>query len=1101
MRVCAAALLVSMGVGAQSEVERPLAINSPVDRDIAAGQTHEYRVDAPVGAFLRVEIRGEGAVDLTARVTAPSGGALLETENFERSEHFAFEWIALTAGSYRIEIRRQEGHRAEAYRLTLAEVRPAREDDHRRIEAEAASAKGHRLRRQGTAESLRSSVTAFEDAIAQWRALGDRKQLASALHALGLVYRNLGRVREAIAALTEAASLQVGDVRRRAATLNGLGSAYLVSGDPQRALAMFEEALDGERRTQDVRNEAKTLNNMGTVLMDLGQMHRAIAAYQEALAKADPQEVAPRATRMSNLGAAYGNIGDVPKAKEYLTRALDLRRSIGDKRGQAATLYVLGNVSQEIGELQQALEYLGQSLELRRATGDRPGEASSLQGLGSCYAKLGEPQVALEYFSQSRKIRREIGNREEEADSLMHISAIHGQLRQRSLAIEYGVEALRLTQEVGNPRVEGEAFASLGELYLDFGEPVKALDHFERAIPLSRRSSEVTAEAKATGGIGSAQIDLGHAAEAIDALRRALVLASRTGNKLEEIEFEYRLGRAHAQLGALAEARVALERAVAAADGVRSRVAGADFRAHYFATVRRTHELLIDTLMRLDSAEPGKGFRGKAFEVAERSRARGLLELLTESRADLRESIESPLMDQERTLEAALAAKTDYAMRIAKLTPGEVELAAAQRELDSLTIAFREVEAEIRAKSPKYAALTQPSTLTVDDIQRSLLDSDTVLLEYALGQERSYVWSITQDTFEARVLPARSVIEAAVRRGYRQLSEHDPGNVGSSERSLIELGALLIGTLGNAVAARRIVVVADGSLEYLPFGVLPARLGVPLLLEHEIVTLPSASTLAELRREGAQHRAATKIAAVIADPVFDKADPRVRYKASLGAGALDSDRPTSTTVDIRRSAMEAGIGRLERLQFSRREADVIRELLPASERFSALDFDASRETLLSSALGDYRMVHIATHGLINSRHPELSGLVLSLVDRQGRTQNGFVQGYELYKLRLGADLVVLSACQTALGEQIRGEGLISLTRPFMYAGVPRIVASLWQVPDRATAELMTRFYRGVIGNRLSPAAALREAQLGLRKIRRWSHPYFWAGFTLQGDWR
>jgi len=147
------------------------------------------------------------------------------------------------------------------------------------------------------------------------------------------------------------------------------------------------------------------------------------------------------------------------------------------------------------------------------------------------------------------------------------------------------------------------------------------------------------------------------------------------------------------------------------------------------------------------------------------------------------------------------------------------------------------------------------------------------------------------------------------------------------------------------------------------------------------------------------------------------------------------------------------------------------------------------------------MVHIATHGLINSRHPELSGLVLSLVDRQGRTKNGFVQGYELYKLRLGADLVVLSACQTALGEQIRGEGLISLTRPFMYAGVPRIVASLWQVPDRATAELMTRFYRGVIGNRLSPAAALREAQLGLRKIRRWSHPYFWAGFTLQGDWR
>jgi len=156
---------------------------------------------------------------------------------------------------------------------------------------------------------------------------------------------------------------------------------------------------------------------------------------------------------------------------------------------------------------------------------------------------------------------------------------------------------------------------------------------------------------------------------------------------------------------------------------------------------------------------------------------------------------------------------------------------------------------------------------------------------------------------------------------------------------------------------------------------------------------------------------------------------------------------------------------------------------------------------LDSALGNYRIVHIATHGLINSLHPELSGLVLSLVDQRGHAQNGFVQSYELYKLRLRADLVVLSACQTALGEQIRGEGLISLTRPFMYAGVPRVIASLWQVPDRATAELMTVFYRGVLRDQLSPAAALRKAQLKLRKTPRCSHPYFWAGFTLQGDWR
>jgi CHAT domain-containing protein len=223
--------------------------------------------------------------------------------------------------------------------------------------------------------------------------------------------------------------------------------------------------------------------------------------------------------------------------------------------------------------------------------------------------------------------------------------------------------------------------------------------------------------------------------------------------------------------------------------------------------------------------------------------------------------------------------------------------------------------------------------------------------------------------------------------------------------------------------------------------------------------------------------------------------------SSTAARASDGRLAIRAEPDVRRSATEAGISRLNRLQFSRREVDVIRELVPSAGRLTALDFDASRETILGSALVDYRIVHIATHGLVNSRHPELSGLVLSLVDRQGHVQNGFVHSYELYKLRLGADLVVLSACQTALGEQIRGEGLISLTRPFMYAGAPRIVASLWQVPDRATAELMTLFYRRLMRDHLSAAEALRQAQLTVRKTPRWSHPYFWAGFTLQGDWR
>jgi CHAT domain-containing protein len=192
---------------------------------------------------------------------------------------------------------------------------------------------------------------------------------------------------------------------------------------------------------------------------------------------------------------------------------------------------------------------------------------------------------------------------------------------------------------------------------------------------------------------------------------------------------------------------------------------------------------------------------------------------------------------------------------------------------------------------------------------------------------------------------------------------------------------------------------------------------------------------------------------------------------------------------------------LYRLRSSRVEAEGIAALVRESERLKALDFQASRATAMSEEMSHYRIVHFATHGLLNSRAPELSGVVLSLVDERGRSQNGFLRLHDVYNLKLGADLVVLSGCQTALGKMIRGEGLVGLTRGFMYAGAPRVVASLWRVPDKPTAELMNHFYKGMLVDGLRPAAALRAAQVKMSRGKRWQAPYFWAAFVLQGEWR
>jgi CHAT domain-containing protein len=248
--------------------------------------------------------------------------------------------------------------------------------------------------------------------------------------------------------------------------------------------------------------------------------------------------------------------------------------------------------------------------------------------------------------------------------------------------------------------------------------------------------------------------------------------------------------------------------------------------------------------------------------------------------------------------------------------------------------------------------------------------------------------------------------------------------------------------------------------------------------------------------------------ATLADPVFESSDPRVRHSQAAKIRRKNSSGSegarTIAAINFNNSLRDAGStagGTIQRLPSTRREAMAIAALVPARQRKTSLDFEANRTTALSGALSEYRIIHFATHGLLDSQRPELSGLVLSLVDRNGRPQDGFLQVHEIYNLKLPADLVVLSACQTALGKDVKGEGLVGVTRGFMYAGAARVVSSLWEVDSRATAELMHRFYREMLRNKLPPAAALRAAQLSMSRDLHWHSPYYWAGFIIQGEYR
>jgi CHAT domain-containing protein len=812
------------------------------------------------------------------------------------------------------------------------------------------------------------------------------------------------------------------------------------------------------------------------------------------------------------------------------------------------------------GEYEQALECFDQALRLTRAAGDRAGEAAALTAIGVVYATLGEFQRALEYYNQALPIARAVGDRHTEAATLTRIGWIHWASGQPQQALKNYDQALSIHQAAGDRAGEAELLSHIAAVYATSGEYQRALESQQQALALRRALGDRVMEAIALNQIAAAYRMLGRPQQALDTFAEAQAVWGRVRDPRYEIPALVAVARTERELGRLSEARRSIETALDMIEFVSAKVTSYDLRASYRASMQRYYEFYITLLMQMHQRDPSAGHDAAALELSERARARRLLEVLSEARADIRQGVDPALLDRERALQRQLNAKERDHMKLLSGNHTDEQIEAAEKELRDLLTEYQRVQAEVRARSPHYAALMQPQPLGLREIQEQVLDENTLLLEYAYGEERSYLWAVTPASFASFVLPKRAEIESAARRVYELLTARNKSvrfetaverqsRIAQADADYAEAAAalseILLGPVAGQLGTKRLLIVGDGALQYVPFGALPApvkseklkvkseelarqrtnnsslfTLHSPLILDHEIVSLPSASVLAVLRRELAGRRPAPRTVAVLADPVFDKADPRVKTQGkqirnpkSETQNPKPNTNPQSTIRNpqlngsqsiadvLTRAARGAGLEGFDRLEYARQEAEQIIALAVKQRHLKALDFAANRATATSDDLSRYRIVHFATHGLVNSEHPELSGLVLSLVDERGQPQDGFLRLHEIYNLNVPAELVVLSACRTAFGKEIKGEGLIGLTRGFMYAGAARVVASLWDVADESTAELMRRFYHGMLREGLRPAAALRAAQVAMWKQRRWQSPYYWAGFILQGEWK
>jgi CHAT domain-containing protein/Tfp pilus assembly protein PilF len=1063
-----------------------------VEGELAGGESHSYRLALTSGQYLRV-VLNQLNIDVIVRLLAPDGKQLIERNNpGGKQEPERLLFVARVAGEYRIEVRSAEKENARGrYEIKIEELRQATAEDEQRVAAEILLADGEQLQAEGRADSLRGAVKKYEQALPIFRAVGERSRESTVLARLSYIHFNLGELKKALEYDELALPLQraMNDRRGEAQTLFNLGRLHDIFGDRQKAQGYYNHSLQIRQAEGDRRGEAETLNG---------------------------------------IAITHSRVGEWQKAQEYYGRALEIRRALGDRAGAGQILNNLGVDSYYAGEPQQALEYYRQALQIQQALGNRRSEAVTHVNLGTIYLDLGELQQAEEALRQGLELSRTIGYRQMEASALSNLGELHYDRGELQPALEYFNQALQIRREMGDRQKEALTLFNLGRVHASQGRNQQALDYYSQARILQQKVSDLQGEAQTLNEMGLTYLLLGEQQKGLDAHRQALALSQAAGNRSLEAKSLLGIAQVERKRGALTEARTQIERALSIIETVRAKVASQELRTAFLASNRHYYELYIDLLMQQHRAQPAAGYNATALQVSERARARSLLDLLTEARLEIRQGVSPELLAKERALQQQLNAKETYRLRLLSGKPTEEQKATVEKELRDILARVQEVREQIRISSPQYAALTQSQSLSAKEIQQEVLDEETLLLEYALGEQHSFLWAVTPTSIASFELPGRAEIETAAQRLYEILTarnQRPPGETAQQRRIRVahadaeypkvahQLSQMLLGPVAAELHSKRLLIVSEGALQYLPFGALPvpkpeiARASfIPLIAEREVVALPSASALSVLRRALAGRQPAEKAVAVLADPVFTSSDPRLASSQAKAAKkrqeqTLDPDSSPSAGGDIERAAREIGLDSFQRLRFSRQEADEIVALAPGAKTLKAVDFAANRATATSMDLSRYRVVHFATHGLLNNQHPELSGIVLSLVDEQGRAQDGFLRLHEIYNLKLGADLVVLSACQTALGKGIKGEGLIGLTRGFMYAGAPRVIASLWNVQDRATAELMKRFYQGMLRDGLRPAAALRAAQLQMWQQPRWQLPYYWASFVLQGEWK
>jgi CHAT domain-containing protein/Tfp pilus assembly protein PilF len=896
----------------------------------------------------------------------------------------------------------------------------------------------------------------YQQALSIARKAGDRIAEGGALNFIGEVYVQQGRYEEALEVYQQVLAIarELGARDTEARLLIDIGEICIGQGRYAEALEFHQQALV---ISQDTGNRMRE----GVALQDIGVVHQFQGRYPEALeslarALAIHREVGNRAAEMRTLGAiamVYHLQGRYTEALETYEQALTILPEVEDRPAEGIYHNNIGAIYADQGRYAKALESYFQALSVRQSVGDRAGEGEALNNIGSVYAYQGRYSEALDNLQQALTILREVGDLAGTGRILSNIGVVYEKQGRYAEALDSHQQALALTREVGAQQAEGTTINNIGSLYHQQGRYAQALESYEQALVIRREIKDVVGEAATLNNIGEVHRAQGRYSEALESLERALAILRETGNRSFEGSVLSNIGLVYQEQERYTEALEYYLQAMDVFEAVRAATGSEQGRASYIAQYADLYDGAIGLLNQQGDDE-------EAFYTSERGRARAFLDSITTGHIELGDNATNDLLAKEQEAYTRRQAAQDALERARDLDPPDPDLVIdLETELAEAEADYQATQVALGARGWQVAdlALDRGTEKTILDLSRvqTLLDEQTTLISYYVLEVQTIAFLITHDSFQTFVLDVSReelTTEIEMLRDFPNLEVAYPG-------SAVTLFGWLVEPLKEHLSTSHLTIIPHNVLHYLPFAALTD--GQRYLIDDYILTtLPSASALPFIQDNTGR---ALAVPLILGNPT---------------SGDYDATASLATERD--------GLGSLPHAE---KEAKVIAALYGVGP---LLGKDATEGAVRERA-GEAGILHLAAHGYYNPVAP-LSSLIALAPDD---TNDGWLTVAEVYGLDLSnTDLVVLSACQTNLGELSEGDELVGLTRAFIFAGTPSVVASLWSVEDESTALLMERFYTH-LRDGMGKAEALRQAQLEVRE--QYPNPHYWAGFVLSGD--